>query len=199
MRSSVALGTRVSMSVIKPTILDLSNGRIVGDGTVDGELTFTKAIHMFEDFASPSRPYIPSPELIFGASMYDSSSNITKGGAITLQGQVDSLGQPYLEFRFVTIPLFSVGYGRIRIHLNYFDSSYSVTIAPGDRYRVPVGMYYVILGTNVTAMLYDLDKQTWYTIIGAGGRGLIMSDGNYVWLKNNSATASDTAILKRVL
>jgi len=77
-----------------------------------------------------------------------------------------------------------------------FDAGLSVSIDAGAAYTVPEGVYYVNLGANTVAEAYDDVADAWVEVIAAGGRGLVVSDGSNVRLRN-TGTAAESSHLRR--
>jgi hypothetical protein len=71
----------------------------------------------------------------------------------------------------------------------------SVSVDAESSYVIPKGIYYIFLGANTRAELYDDVAAAWKTSIAAGGSGLVISDGTNARLYNGGA-ASESSNLR---
>jgi len=76
-----------------------------------------------------------------------------------------------------------------------FGTETSVNVAAGSTQVISKGIYYVRCGAN-TSVEYSPDGgTTWYTLIAAGGVGLVISDGSKVRFKNTGASSQTSYLL----
>ena len=116
--------------------------------------------------------------------------NLTAGG-VALEahagrhafGGEDALGDDALRF------------GQIN---KVFGTGSSVTIDAGATYTLPKGIFYVFLGANTRAEVYDDVGALWKIVIAVGGNGLVISDGTNVRL-NNVGTAAEASNMRPIL
>ena len=93
------------------------------------------------------------------------------------------------------IPDDGLGYSQIKVT---FGAEQTITVAAGSTQAIPEGVYIVRLGAN-TSVEYSPDGgTTWYTLISAGGIGIVFSDGANVRL-NNAGTASEDSYLLPII
>ena len=93
------------------------------------------------------------------------------------------------------IPDDGLGYSQIKVT---FGSEQPITVDAGSTEVVPEGLYIVRLGPN-TSVEYSPDGgATWYTLISAGGRGIVFSDGVNVRF-NNTGTADEDSYLLPII
>lgn len=86
----------------------------------------------------------------------------------------------------------SLKYSQIKVT---FGTEQTVSVGAGATSTVPEGVYIVRLGAN-TSVEYSPDGgTTWYTLIAAGGTGIVFSDGTNVRLNNAGAAAEDSYLL----
>ena len=92
----------------------------------------------------------------------------------------------------VFIPNDSLSYSEIKVT---FGTEQTVSVDAGATSTVPEGVYIVRLGAN-TSVEYSPDGgTTWYTLISAGGTGIVFSDGSNVRLNNGGTAAEDSYLL----
>ena len=76
-----------------------------------------------------------------------------------------------------------------------FGTETTVSVDAGATSVIDKGIYYVRCGAN-TSVEYSPDGgTTWYTLIAAGGTGLVISDGSNVRLNNAGTGAEDSYLL----
>ena len=105
--------------------------------------------------------------------------------------QLSSHGSRHGKGGADAIPDDGLGYSQIKVS---FGTEQSVTVAAGSTSAIKEGVYIVRLGPN-TSVEYSPDGgSTWYTLIPAGGIGVVFSDGANVRL-NNAGTSDETSYL----
>jgi len=76
-----------------------------------------------------------------------------------------------------------------------FGTEQTVNVGAGATSVIAEGIYIARLGAN-TSVEYSPDGgTTWYTLIAAGGTGLVFSDGSNVRLNNAGGSAEDSYLL----
>ena len=76
-----------------------------------------------------------------------------------------------------------------------FGTEQTVSIDAGATSTIDKGIYYARCGAN-TSVEYSPDGgTTWYTLISAGGVGLVISDGSNVRFNNGGTAAEDSYLL----
>ena len=85
----------------------------------------------------------------------------------------------------------------VRINRCVYSPS-APSISAGGTYIVPTGFYNVILGANTVCEIYNSYTGSWVTFMAAGDRGVVLSDGTNVRLRN-TGTASETSYLFRAV
>ena len=90
------------------------------------------------------------------------------------------------------IPDDGLAYSQIKVS---FGTEQTVTVAAGSTQAIPEGVYIVRLGAN-TSVEYSPDGgTTWYTLISAGGIGIVFSDGANVRFNNAGTVDEDSYLL----
>jgi len=145
---------------------------------------YAKGVHINSDgfinlFKNPNMQY-PTPQIIFSDNLF---TRATKKAQIQYDTSKNVL--------YIIADM-------LRLNAIARDPPTTVSIPPSSTYTVPIGAYYVLLDSNTIAETNIND--TWYTVINAGGAGLLIADrdGN-VRLRNTSTTATSTTTLVRVL
>jgi len=76
-----------------------------------------------------------------------------------------------------------------------FGTEQTVSVGAGSTPTIDEGVYYARLGPN-TSVEYSPDGgTTWYTLISAGGTGLVFSDGSNVRFNNSGGSSEDSYLL----
>jgi len=76
-----------------------------------------------------------------------------------------------------------------------FGTEQTVSVDAGATSTISKGIYYARCGAN-TSVEYSPDGgTTWYTLISAGGIGLVISDGSNVRFNNGGTGAEDSYLL----
>jgi hypothetical protein len=103
-----------------------------------------------------------------------------------------------ITFQIAGVDYMRVGDRGVKIDKVVFDPGSSVSIDAGATYTLPAGTYYVNLGPNTVAEVYDDIAGTWITLISAGGKGIVISDGSNARLRN-TGTVAESSTMRRVL
>jgi len=107
-----------------------------------------------------------------GVSLSSHASRHSYGGA-------DALGDDSLRYRQIQV---------------VFGAEQTVSVGAGSTQVIAEGMYIARCGAN-TMVEYSPDGTNWYTLISAGGAGLIVSDGVKVRFRNTGASAENSYLL----
>jgi hypothetical protein len=78
-----------------------------------------------------------------------------------------------------------------------FDAGTTVSINAGSTYTLPNGAWYVNLGANTKAQVYDDVAAAWVDTISVGGKGIVISDGTNARLYN-TGTSAESSNMRRV-
>jgi hypothetical protein len=90
-----------------------------------------------------------------------------------------------------------IGDRGVKLDKVVFDPGSSVSIDADATYTLPVGAWYVNLGANTVAEYYSDVDAAWLTVIPAGGKGLVISDGSNARLRN-TGTVAESSTIRRV-
>jgi len=103
-----------------------------------------------------------------------------------------------LVFQIAGTSYLRVGDRGVKIDKVVFDPGSSVSINAGATYTLPTGTYYVNLGPNTVAEYFSDVDNAWFIVIPAGGKGIVISDGSNVRLRN-TGTVAESSNVRRVL
>jgi hypothetical protein len=102
-----------------------------------------------------------------------------------------------LDYDRSTDTLTVAGTGKLRVNAIKFDGQ-TVSVGADSTHTIPAGVYYASLGPNTRAEVYNPQTAAWETVIAAGGKGYVVSDGSNARLYN-AGTATENSYLVRVL
>jgi hypothetical protein len=118
--------------------------------------------------------------------------------AVVIHRMLSTTPTSEIAFQIAGVDYMRVGDRGVRIDRVVFDPGSSVSVAAGEIYTLGVGVWYVNLGANTVAEVYDDVAGAWVTVIPAGGKGIVISDGSNARLRNTGISAESSNI-RRVL
>jgi hypothetical protein len=147
--------------------------------------------------ASSTSPLVDSGPLILRGSFWDGVASRDRDASI-IHRMLSTTPTSELAFQIAGVDYMRVGDRGVKLDKVVFDPGFSVSVDAGATYTLPAGTYYVNLGPNTVAEVYDDVAGTWVTVIPAGGKGIVVSDGSNARLRNTGALA-EPSNMRRIL
>jgi hypothetical protein len=147
--------------------------------------------------ASSTRPLVDSGTLVLRGSFWDGVASRDRDASL-IHRMLSTTPTSEIAFQIAGVNYMRVGDRGVKLDKVVFDPGTSVSVDAGATYTLPAGAYYVNLGPNTVAEVYDDIAGAWVTVIPAGGKGIVVSDGSNARLRNTGAVAESSNI-RRVL
>jgi hypothetical protein len=147
--------------------------------------------------ASSTSPLVDSGTFVLKGSFWDGVASRDRDASI-LHRMLSTTPTSEIAFQIAGVDYMRVGDRGVKLDRVVFDPGTSVSVGAGATYTLPAGAYYVNLGANTVAEVYDDVAGAWVTVIPAGGKGVVVSDGSNARLRNTGAVAESSNI-RRVL
>jgi hypothetical protein len=164
---------------------------------INASVSYADIIFLAPSDASSTSPLQNSIRHIFRALYWDGTMSVSRDAAI-FHRMISTTPTSELAFQIGGVDYLRVGDRGVKLDKVVFDTGSSVSIVAGGTYTLPVGVWYVNLGLNTVAEVYDDVAGTWVTIIPAGGKGIVVSDGSNARLRN-TGTVAEASNIRRVL
>jgi hypothetical protein len=149
--------------------------------------------------ASSSQTLVDSLILTLTARYWDPVAGASKDrDAAIFHRMLSTTPTSEIVLQIAGIDYMRVGDRGVKIDKVVFDAGSSISINAKATYTLPAGTYYVNLGPNTIAEVYDDVAGTWITLISAGGNGIVISDGSNARLRN-TGTVAESSNVRRVL
>jgi len=157
-----------------------------------------ESVTLMADKATSTDTLKDPPLIMLMGRYWDESAGISRSrDAKIVHRMLSTTPTSEVVLRIVDSDYLRIGDDGFRVEKNKFDAGQSVSIDANSTYTLPTGAWYVILGANTKAEIYDDVADAWIEVIPAGGKGLVISDGSNARLNNTGASA-ETSTIRRV-